>query len=73
MKLKLELLSASELGEMVSKKEITACELLDLFLARIKEKNPSLNAFVYLKEEEAKKKAKEIDFFHRFSWRSQNF
>ena len=61
MKLKLELLSASELGEMVSKKEITACELLDLFLARIKEKNPSLNAFVYLKEEEAKKKAKEMD------------
>lgn len=59
--LKLEELSAVEIGNLVNSKIITPTQVLDYFFKRIKERNKSINAFVYIKEEDAYKRAKELE------------
>lgn len=61
MDLRLETLSAFEIGEKVNNREITPTEVIDYFFARIEKYNPSVNAFVYTRYEEAKAKAKEME------------
>ena len=57
----LERLSASELGALVNAKKITPTEVVDFFASRIERINPSLNAFVYTRFEEARKRAKRLE------------
>ncbi len=59
--LKLEYLSAAQIGRLVNAKTITPTEVLQYFEKRIKERNPSINAFVYTKFDEAYEKAKELE------------
>ena len=56
--MKLEELSGVELGREVNKGNITPTEVIEYFANRIEKRNPSLNAFTYLKIEEAKLKQK---------------
>ncbi len=58
---KLEYLSASEIGRMVNSKAITPTAVLEYFEKRIKERNPSINAFVYTRFDEAYERAKELE------------
>ncbi len=58
-----EELELHELREKLDKKEISSVELTKYFLARIKEKNPELNAFITITEDEALKQAAEADEF----------
>lgn len=51
---KLELLSASELGELVNNHAIKPSEVISYFEKRILSRNKSINAFVYTKFKEAK-------------------
>ena len=60
-KRKLEELSALELGREVREKRISPTEVLDYFVERIKKRNPSINAFVYLKLDDAYKAARELE------------
>lgn len=53
-------LSAAEIGKMVNSREVSPTEVLDYFFERIKDYKV-LNAFTYLKKEEAYEKAKEIE------------
>ena len=53
----LERLSAAELGALVNAREITPTEVIEYFASRIEKINPSLNALVYTRIEEAKKRA----------------
>ena len=55
--MELHRLSALELGKLVKNKKITTKEVLDYFKDRIEKRNPSINAFVYLKWEDAYKEA----------------
>ena len=57
MSIRLERLSAAELGRMVNKGEISPTEVIRYFQKRIEERNPSINAFTYTKFEEALKDA----------------
>lgn len=57
---KLEELSALEIGTAVLNKEVKAVEVIDYFAERIKERNPSINAFVYTKFDEAREDAEKI-------------
>lgn len=50
-----------ELRQALDKKEVSAVELAQFFLARIKKHNPVLNAFITITEEEAMKQAAEAD------------
>ncbi len=59
--MKLELLSAAELGRLVSKGEISPTEIIEYFAKRIEERNPSINAFVYTKTEDALHEAKKLE------------
>jgi amidase len=52
---------ASELTNLIRKREISSRELLDHYLARIDELNPKLNAVVTLDTERARKRAAEAD------------
>jgi aspartyl-tRNA(Asn)/glutamyl-tRNA(Gln) amidotransferase subunit A len=56
-------LSLSELRQRLDNKEISSVELTKYFLHRIQEKNPELNAFITVTEEEALKQAEEADKF----------
>ena len=58
---RLELLSAAELGREVSAKRLSPTEVLHYFSRRIEERNPSLNAFVYTRFEEAERAAKKLE------------
>ena len=58
---KLELLSASELGDLVNRKVLTPTYVLDYYLRRIEKYNGRINAFTYLEVEYAKNRAKEIE------------
>lgn len=49
----IEYLSAVQLGKLVNKKEISCREVLEFFKDRIEKRNPSINAFVYTKFDEA--------------------
>lgn len=51
--MQLEKLTGLEIGRLVNNRELRPKEVISYFLNRIKERNPSLNAFVYLKEEDA--------------------
>ena len=59
--IKLEYLSALEIGELVNNKKITPTEVLNYFEKRINERNKSINAFTYLKFDEAYKEAKKLE------------
>jgi len=50
-----------ELGALLRSRALSPMELLDATLARIKRRNPSLGAFVYLNEEYAYGQAKEAE------------
>ena len=52
---------AIDIAQKVNSGEVTALEIITKTLAGIKEKNPSLNAFLEIFEEEALNRAKEID------------
>ncbi len=56
-----EQLGLHELREKLDAKEISSVELTKYFLARTKEQNPELNAFITITEEEALKQAAEAD------------
>lgn len=57
----LDKLSAYEIGSLVNNKKIKAIDVIDFFIDLINKKNKEINAFVYLKMDEARKKALEID------------
>ncbi|WP_397571325.1 Asp-tRNA(Asn)/Glu-tRNA(Gln) amidotransferase subunit GatA [Schlesneria sp. T3-172] len=54
-------LSFSELLNRLNKRELTSVEVTESFLKAIRQRDPSLNAFVHVDEEEALRQAKEID------------
>lgn len=58
--MKLEYLSALEIGELVNNKKITPKEVLDYFINRIESRNKSINAFVYTKYDYAYKEAEKL-------------
>ena len=55
--IKWEELELHELREKLDNKEVLSVELTKYFLARVKEQNPELNAFITITEEEALKQA----------------
>lgn len=59
--MKIAQLSASELINLYRKKELSPVEVTDELFRKIAAENPSLNAFVTLNEEEARKRAKEAE------------
>ncbi|MBQ6551909.1 MAG: amidase [Lachnospiraceae bacterium] len=59
--MKLELLSAAELGRLVNRRELSPTEAVLYFRDRIERRNPSLNAFVYTKFEDAAKEAEALE------------
>lgn len=60
MNLKLEYLSALEIGKLVNDKKLTPKEVLDYFIDRINNYNNSVNAFVYTKFDYAYKEAEKL-------------
>lgn len=59
--IKLEYLSATEIGALVNSKAITPTEVLKYFEKRINERNKSINAFVYTRFDEAYEQAKKLE------------
>ena len=59
--MKLELLSAAELGRAVNRGEVSPTEVVRYFAERIEKRNPSLNAFVYTKIGDALAEAKSLE------------
>lgn len=53
--------SITELSKLLLEKKISSIELTQYFLSRIKQLNPSLNAFITITEEHALKQAKNAD------------
>jgi len=53
--------SAFELKNMILDKKISALEMTDFFYKRIDDKNPTLNAFLFLDKEDARNYAKLVD------------
>ena len=53
--------TVSELKKVIEKKEVSALELTNHFLDRIKNLDSNLNSFITLTEEQAIDKAKKID------------
>ncbi len=53
--------SAKELASLVRRKKVGCLELLDLYLARVEEHNPALNAVVAMDVEGARKRARSAD------------
>jgi amidase len=53
--------TAADLAKMLATGRISACELLDENLARVRQLNPQMNAVVALDEEGARRSAKEAD------------
>src|SRR4051812_41919627 len=54
----LAFMSISDLGALLRERRLSPVELMDLTLARVRERNPSLNAFTYVDEEFARAGAK---------------
>ncbi|TVU24670.1 hypothetical protein EJB05_27121 [Eragrostis curvula] len=54
-------MSVIELGELIRTKQITSCELTDIFLKRLKRYNPILESVITFTEDLAYKQAKEAD------------
>lgn len=59
--MKLEQLSALELGTKVNNKKISPVEVFHYFKERIQRRNPSINAFTYVKFEEAEEESKKLE------------
>ena len=59
--MKLELLSAAELGRLVGRGEISPSEVVRYFAERIEKRDPSVNAFVYTKIDDALKEARALE------------
>lgn len=57
----LDLLSAYEIGKLVNERKISASKVLEHFIFNIEKKDKDLHAFTYLKLDEAREKAKQID------------
>ena len=53
--------SANELAKMILDKEITSSELLEYFIKRVENYNPSINAIIVKNYDEARKQARELD------------
>lgn len=58
-----EKLSLRELREKLDNKEVSSVELTKYFLDKIKQRNPELNAFITITEDEALKQAESADKF----------
>ena len=56
-----ERLSAAQLGRAVKAGQISPTEVVDYFARRIERRNPSINAFVYTKFDEARQAAKRLE------------
>ena len=61
MDIKLEYLSAIEIGKLVNDRTITPTEVLDYFVDRINKRNKRINAFVYTKFDYAYSEAKKLE------------
>ncbi len=59
--MELERLSGARLGELINTRQISPVEVIEYFTKRIEERNPSVNAFTYLKTEEALKEARALE------------
>ncbi|MDO5133353.1 MAG: amidase [Eubacteriales bacterium] len=59
--MKLELLSAAELGRLINRREVSPIETVRYFRERIEKRNPSVNAFVYTKFEDAGREAEALE------------
>lgn len=59
--MKLELLSAAQLGRLIGKGEVSPTDAVLYFKERIEKRNPSINAFVYTKFDDALKEAKALE------------
>nr|MBP3281582.1 amidase [Treponema sp.] len=59
--MKLEELSAFEIGSLVNERKISPVEVVEYFLDRIEKRNESVNAFVYVKADYAIEKARELE------------
>lgn len=59
--MKLELLSAKEIGDLVNSRKITALEVVDYFLDRISRFNDNIHAVTYVMPEEAREYARNLD------------
>ena len=54
-------MSATELAGKVKRKEISPTEVVEYFIKRIGQRNPSINAMVYMNEEHALQEAKKLE------------
>ena len=54
-------MSASELALRIRRRDLSPVEVVDAVIARIEARNPSINAFVYLGFDDARKAAKEAE------------
>ena len=57
----LHFLTAVQLSEKITSKDISCLEMLDLFLTRVEKFNPKLNAIIYLDREAARDRARLAD------------
>ena len=54
-------LSASETAERIRRRELSPVEAVDAAIARIEDRNPDLNAFVFTAFDEARERAREAE------------
>ncbi len=54
-------LSIAQLSRLIRSRELSPVELVDATFARLRERNPSLGAFVYLNEDYARRRAQEVE------------
>jgi aspartyl-tRNA(Asn)/glutamyl-tRNA(Gln) amidotransferase subunit A len=65
MSFELDKLTIKKALELLEKKEVSAVELTKMHLERIKQKEPELDAFLYLAEQQALAQAEEIDLLRK--------
>jgi len=53
--------SAKEIAQLIEKKEISTCEVIEMFVSQINKVNPMVNAIVSLQVEKAMEQAKKVD------------
>ena len=51
-------MTATELAMRIRRRQLSPVEVVEAFIARIQQRNPSLNAFVYFGFDDARKRAK---------------
>jgi amidase/aspartyl-tRNA(Asn)/glutamyl-tRNA(Gln) amidotransferase subunit A len=54
-------MSIAELSGLIKERKLSPVELVDASFARLHERNPAINAFVYLNEEYARQRAREVE------------